>query len=60
MENCTGNVPYQLLTFSNPSSPLQITTDDTGRLWLFLGTDSGFEGRTGLYYDVIEVTVTEF
>ncbi len=32
-----------------------VTTDAQGRLWLLIGTDSGFEGTTTLYYQ--EVTV---
>ncbi len=35
-----------------------VTTADDGSLWLFVGTDSGFEGRTSIYYDRIEVTLT--
>ena len=27
-----------------------ITTDRTGRAWLFDGTDSGFESRSAVYY----------
>lgn len=29
---------------------LAVVTDEDGALWLFVGTDSGFEGRTELYY----------
>ena len=29
-----------------------------GALWLLVGTDSGFEGLTALYYQRIEVTLT--
>jgi hypothetical protein len=57
IQQCTGDVPYQMITFSNENDPLQMTTDEDGRLWLFVGTDSGFEGRTGLYYDTIEVSI---
>jgi hypothetical protein len=32
-----------------------VTADDEGRLWLLVGTDSGFEGRTTLVYRSIEV-----
>jgi len=35
-----------------------VTTAEDGSLWLFVGTDSGFEGRTSIYYDRIEVTFT--
>ena len=31
--------------------------DDDGTLWLILGTDSGFEGLTTLYYDEITVVL---
>lgn len=39
------------------SGTLEATTGDDGALWLFVGTDSGFEGRTSLYYDRIDVTL---
>lgn len=29
---------------------LMLTTDSTGRAWLFVGTDSGFESRSTVYY----------
>lgn len=35
-----------------------VTSTAHGRLWLFVGTDSGFEGRTSVYYDRIDVTLT--
>ena len=34
---------------------LTATTDGTGRLWVFVGTDSGFEGLTAVYYDQVIV-----
>jgi hypothetical protein len=30
--------------------PMTFTTDSTGRAWLFVGTDSGFESRSAVYY----------
>lgn len=30
--------------------PVRTRTDAEGHLWLLVGTDSGFEGRTGLFY----------
>lgn len=39
------------------SASLTATTGPDGTLWLFAGTDSGFEGRTDLYYDRIAVTL---
>lgn len=32
-----------------------VTTDDSGQLWVLIGTDSGFEGLTGIYYTTIEI-----
>jgi hypothetical protein len=32
-----------------------VTATDEGELTVFIGTDSGFEGFTPLYYDRIEV-----
>jgi hypothetical protein len=34
-----------------------VTADESGRVWLVVGTDSGFEGKTTLYYDEIELTI---
>lgn len=41
---------YKLKDFDSSASSLEVTTDAQGSLWLFVGTDSGFEGRTSLYY----------
>lgn len=35
-----------------------VTADEEGRLWLMVGTDSGFEGLTRLYYLSLQVTLT--
>ncbi|MFD3002916.1 hypothetical protein ACFS7Z_21295 [Pontibacter toksunensis] len=49
---------YRLIQRNNIGTPIQITTDSNGSLWLIVGTDSGFEGTTTLYYNTIEVTLT--
>ncbi len=46
--------PYAMV---ERSASVEGTTDDDGNLWLFVGTDSGFEGRTSIYYDRIEVHI---
>ncbi|MDX5436505.1 MAG: hypothetical protein LPK03_04885 [Pontibacter sp.] len=46
---------YQLIQRDNLQNPIQITTDSNGSLWLIVGTDSGFEGTTTLYYNSINV-----
>jgi hypothetical protein len=48
--------PYAMVTRAGTLDA--ITTDQDASLWLFVGTDSGFEGRTSIYYDRIEVTLT--
>ncbi len=41
---------YLIKTVDNSDSPLSVEADDEGRIWLIVGTDSGFEGLTALYY----------
>jgi hypothetical protein len=36
----------------------EFTSDEDGNLWLIIGTDSGFEGLTTLYYSQIQVFMT--
>jgi hypothetical protein len=48
---------YELKTLDNSDAPLEMTSDSAGNLWIFVGTDSGFEGRTTLYYTSITATV---
>ncbi|MFI5343027.1 MAG: hypothetical protein ACHQUC_02275 [Chlamydiales bacterium] len=45
---------FEPITYVN-STPLRVKTDPEGRLWLFLGTDSGFEGPTLFYIVSIAV-----
>ncbi len=48
---------YKLITRSNADSPFTAKTNAQGELWLLVGTDSGFEGLTTLYYSNIKVTL---
>jgi hypothetical protein len=50
---------YELISRGNADRPFPITTDADGSIWLIVGTDSGFEGLTVLYYNQIKVTLTE-
>ena len=54
---CDGSV-YKAKTLKNSEKTLDITTNADGSVWLFVGTDSGFEGKTTLYYQNIEVRFT--
>lgn len=47
---------YTIVTRNNNSSNgFLITTDNSGEIWLVVGTDSGFEGSTTLYYTQVDV-----
>ncbi len=48
---------YALKTLDNLDRPLEVDSDEDGNLWIFVGTDSGFEGKTTLYYTNIAVTL---
>ena len=48
------STPYVSLTRHHLHQRL-VTANSAGELWLLLGTDSGFEGLTGLYYQSIDV-----
>jgi hypothetical protein len=52
-----SDAPFQRITRSNVGTPFLITTNERGALWLLVGTDSGFEGTTTLYYDSIRVVL---
>lgn len=49
----------QITRYNNSSSSFIVTTDDNGDVWLIVGTDSGFEGTTTLYYTQIDVLFNE-
>lgn len=49
----SGDFPswdFELKTLESGSSPFFVTADENGAVWLLVGTDSGFEGTTRLYY----------
>lgn len=48
-ENTNAN-QYAILHRNNRSIQQSATTSADGSLWIFFGTDSGFEGATSLYY----------
>lgn len=65
-DRCDGEAPYRLKTVDSalnqgvePAIPaaIEATADSAGRLWLIVGTDSGFEGTTSLYYAGLRVTL---
>ena len=49
---------YRIKTLDNKDLPLMVDTDSEGRVWLIVGTDSGFEGLSALYYSRISYTLS--
>jgi hypothetical protein len=41
----------------NTSAPLDVRANQQGEIWLVIGTDSGFEGKTTIFYNSIQVTI---
>lgn len=54
--NCFGNAPYVSLDRTRLHKSV-VTANADGEVWLIVGTDSGFEGKTTLYYQSIEVAL---
>lgn len=53
--NCEGSKYVEKSLLSTDQTQLEFTTNSDGTIWLFIGTDSGFEGKTTLYYDKIDI-----
>jgi hypothetical protein len=49
---------YQRKTLTTGNSPPFVTSDAEGRLWLVIGTDSGYEGHTRAYFLELTATLT--
>ena len=49
---------FRRKTLDTMDGPVVVEADEAGRAWLIVGTDSGFEGLTRLYYDLISFTLT--
>ncbi len=54
--NGTDENIYTLKTLSN-STPFKVTASNDGTLWLIVGTESGFEGATTIFYNTIDVSI---
>lgn len=48
---------YELKILGKEAIPIEATVDGDVNIWIFAGTDSGFEGATVLYYDAIKVVL---
>jgi hypothetical protein len=55
--SCDGAGSYVRLVRAH-RHPFTVTSNAAGELWLVIGTDSGFEGLTTLYYESVSATLT--
>jgi hypothetical protein len=46
---------YAIKINDNAGKPFSFTTDGTGEVWFIVGTDSGFEATTAIYFTKITV-----
>ncbi len=56
---CEQNIRRYEVKQLRSSQPVIVTTDQTGAAWLLVGTDSGFEAVTTLYYTRIVAEFTK-
>lgn len=50
---------FTLINRNNQGAPINIKTNDKGEMWLMIGTDSGYEGVTTLYFTKVTIIVSE-
>ena len=55
---CGSEPPKYVSIQRNHQHTSLVNANSRGELWLLVGTDSGYEGATGLYYQRIDVTLT--
>ena len=51
---------WELKALTTRGQPLLVTTDEEGTLWVFAGTDSGFEGLTQYYITALRVRLEPY
>jgi hypothetical protein len=56
--NLSGTLTWELKELRSEPGRLTMTTGSDGSAWLIVGTDSGFEGRTALYYTRVSAQFT--
>jgi len=48
---------YERMEQNSSGRDFEVTADENGVVWFIVGTDSGFEGLTTLYYDTLSVVL---
>lgn len=54
---CDGSKFGEKTVQTNTSQRIPVYSDAQGKVWVFVGTDSGYEGLTSLYYKSIEIAL---
>lgn len=60
-----GNIGTNRSDFSyalierNSNIPLKVSSNDTGELWVILGIDSGFEGKTTIFFTRLRLNLSQ-
>jgi hypothetical protein len=57
---CDGSAFAEKTVQTTTSQRIPLYSDGQGKVWVFVGTDSGYEGLTSLYYKSIEVALEPF
>jgi len=50
---------YAIMNLNNQERPFHVTSGEDGSIWVIVGSDSGFEGATTIYYDSIDIRLVE-
>lgn len=54
-----NNKQYMSKQVANHENPIIVNSDETGNIWVFVGSDSGFEGLSKYYINEITITFHE-
>ena len=57
---CDGASFGEKIVQTNTAQRIPLFSDAKGKVWVFVGTDSGYEGLTSLYYKSIEIALEQF
>ncbi|HEV7348136.1 hypothetical protein [Telluribacter sp.] len=57
VSNGVEDFVYKLVKRTNSETPVSVKPNANGEIWLCVGTDSGFEGKSTLYYDKIKAVI---
>ena len=58
LPGCPSPPQYQANVAGDPTETIAVTADDSGAIWLFFGTESGFESRHEIYFTRFTVQAT--